>query len=298
MNLLQLIQQTCNELGINPPAAVVTSQDPQIRQLYALLNRHGHDLVRQFDWQRLDKEFILTTLAFDVQATLILNSPVVAVPSTAGITTNFSANGIGVQPFAQVLSVDSSTQFTMSMAAVQGGLQTVTMAQTAYPLPSDWMKQIPQTEWDRTNRWPMLGPKSPQEWQSYKSGIVYAGPRERFRIQSGAIQITPAPPTGLTFSYEYISSAFVIDVSGGYKQSFTADTDTNIFDDSLMVVGLKMRWKAAKGLDWSAEGQEFNLLLSGIKAQDKSAPKLSLSPTLGSIYLGYDNIPDGSWVAN
>lgn len=298
MNLLQLVQQAYNELGLsNPPVAVVTSQDPQVRQMYALLNRHGHDLARQYDWQRLDKEFIISTLAFDVQATLTLNSPVVTMPSTTGITTNFSLTGIGIQPFASVLSVDSATQITMNMVANQGGVQTVTMAQTAYPLPSDWLKQVPQTEWDRTNRWPMLGPKSPQEWQSYKSGIVYAGPRERFRIQNGAVQISPPPPTGLTFAYEYISSAFVQESTGTYKQSFTADTDTCIFDDSLMVVGLKMRWKGAKGLDWSAEGQEFNLLLSEIKAQDKSSPKLSLAPVLGDIYLGYDNIPDGNWVA-
>lgn len=297
MNLLQLIQQTCNELGITAPTAVVSSQDPQIKQLYALMNRHGHDLSRQYDWEMLNKEFILNTLAFNVEATITQNSAVVVVPSTSGITTNFSVTGNGIQPFASVASVDSGTQFTMNMVALQSGVQTLTMAQTAYPLPSDWLKQVPQTEWDRTNRWPMLGPKSPQEWQSYKSGIVYAGPRERFRIQLGALQISPPPPTGLTFAYEYISSAFVAGADGTQKSSFTDDTDTCIFDDSLMIVGLKMRWKSAKGLDWSAEGQEFNLLLSQIKAQDKSSPRLSLSPVAGSVYLGYDNVPDGSWAS-
>ncbi|MDQ0084584.1 hypothetical protein J2W35_004953 [Variovorax boronicumulans] len=298
MTLLQLIQQVCNELGISPPNAVVSSTNPQIRQLYALLNRHGHDLARAFEWQRLDKEWIVNTVAFDIPATFTLNSPVVTTPSTTGITTNFGLNSSNTTPFTTVISVDSPTQFTMNMPSTIAGLQTVTMSQVAYPLPSDWLKQIPQTEWDRTNRWPMLGPKSAQEWQSFKSGIVYAGPRERFRIQGGALQISPPPPNGLTFAYEYISSSWVGDVSGTTKPAFTADTDTTIFDDSLMIVGLKMRWLRAKGLDFSVEMQEFNNLLSTIKAQDKSAPKLSLSPVSGSIYLGTANIPDGNWSAS
>ena len=44
--------------------------------------------------------------------------------------------------------------------------------------------------------------------------------------------------------------------------------------------------------------QEFNGLLATIKAQDKSAAKLSLSPVNGSIYLGTSNIPDGNWQAS
>jgi hypothetical protein len=297
MTLLELIQQTCNELGITPPNAVVTSTDPQIMQLYALLNRHGHDLSRQFEWERLDKEYRITTVAFDITATLTLNSAVVTTASTAAITTNFGVDGNGIMPFAGVLSVDSATQFTMNMPATAEGSQTLQMSQVAYPLPLDWLKQIPQTEWDRTNRWPMLGPKSPQEWQSYKSGIVYAGPRERFRIQSGAFQVSPNPPNGLTFAYEYMSSAWVIDDNGTYKQSYSADTDTNVFDDSLMVTGLKMRWLQAKGLDYSFAAQEYTQLLALLRAQDKSAPKLSLSPIEGNIYLSPANIPDGSWFA-
>lgn len=298
MTLLQLIQQVCNELGINPPNAVVSSTDPQIRQLYALLNRHGHDLARQFDWEKLDKEYLLTTVAISNTATTTNNSAVVTMASTTGITTNFGVDGVGIPPFALVQSVDSSTQITMNMRATQSGSSTLTFAQVAYPLPSDWLKQIPQTEWDRTNRWPMLGPKSPQEWQSFKSGIVYAGPRERFRIQGGAFQVNPPPPNGLTFAFEYISSAWVLNAGGTYQQSFTADTDTCVFDDSLMVVGLKMRWLRAKGLDFSVEIQEFNTLLTTLKAQDKSAPKLSLSPFGGTVLLGYDNVQDGNWPAS
>lgn len=296
MNLLALIQQVARELAIGVPAAVVSSVDPMIVQLYALLNRHGHDMSRQFEWERLNKEYLLTTVAFNLSATTTTGSAIVTMASTTGITTNFGVAGVGIPAFALVQSVDSPTQITMNMPATasRAGV-TLTFAQVSYPLPSDWLRQIPQTEWDRSNRWPLLGPKSPQEWQSYKSGIVYAGPRERFRILQNAFVINPPPANALTFAYEYISNAWVIDAGGTYKANLSADTDTWVFDDSLLVAGLKMRWKQAKGLDFSFEAQEYGALLQGIKAQDKSAPTLSLSPVSGSIFLSTGNIPDGNF---
>lgn len=299
MNLLGLIQQVYNELGgLNTngvPTAVVSSQDPTVKQMYALISRQGHDLARQFDWQALNKEYIIQTVATTKSVTLVQGSYQATMASTAGLSANYGIDGSGVNPFTSVVSVDSGTQITMNMPALSSGVFTLNFAQTNYPLPSDWLKQIPQTEWDRTNRWPLMGPKSPQEWQSYKSGIVYAGPRERFRILGGAVTISPPPPNGLLFAYEYISSAWVIDASGTRKQTYSADTDTCVFDDSLMVSGLKMRFKQAKGLDFTAEAAEYGQLLNALKAQDKSAPKLSLSPFYGNPLLGYENIPDGSW---
>lgn len=297
MNLLQIVQQAYGELGLTPtPQAVMSSTDPQVVQMLALLQRHGRDLCRQFDWERLDKEFLITTVAVEQAGTTVNGSAVITgIPSTAGLSTSYQVAGVGIAPFAQILSVDSSTQVTMNQVAQASGTSTLTFAQTAYPLPSDWLKQIPQTEWDRTNRWPMLGPKSPQEWQSFKSGIVYAGPRERFRIQGNAFNVNPPPPNGLTFAFEYISNAWVTSVDGVSSTQYAADTDSAIFDDSLMVAGLKVRWKQAKGLDYTFDGQEYAELLQQIKAQDKSAPKLSLSPVAGSIYLSTANIPDGNW---
>lgn len=295
MNLLELIQQTTNELGLGAPTSVVSSSDPQTKQLFALLNRLGVDLVRQFDWQRLDKEHILTTVANNLSATTVQGSAVVTVADTAGLSANYGIWGMGIQPFAQIVSVDSATQVTMNMPATVSGTNTLQFSQTQYPLPSDWKKQIPQTEWDRTNRWPLMGPQSAQDWQSFKSGIVYAGPRERFRILGNTIAVNPPPPNGLVFAFEYISKSFVVGAGGVAKSSFTDDTDTCVFDDSLMVSGLKAKFKQAKGLEASFEIGEFVSLLDQCKAQDKSAPKLSLSPWGGSVLLSTANIPDGNW---
>ena len=296
MTLLELVQQVCDELMIQRPQTVAGSTDPQIRQLLALLNRLGVDLSRQAQWQRLNREHILTTVAINQTGNTVAGSNVITgIPSTVGITPQFSVNGPGTTPFAQVTSVGAN-QVTLNMPMTE----TLTGAsfqfsQVAYDLPSDWLSEIPQTEWDRTNRWPLLGPQSPQDWQSFKSGIVHAGPRQRFRIQENQILINPPPPNGLLFSLEYISNGWVINSVNQRLPRFTNDTDTAIFPDSLLITGLKAQWKAAKGLDGTFDIAEFRVMLDTIKAQDKSAPKLSLSPQPGEVLLSVANIQDGNW---
>lgn len=300
LTVLELIQQTTQELGIQSPNQVVGSTDAQILQLLALLNRLGWDLCRQYEWQRLNKEHILTTVSYTLEGTLTEGSPVITgISDTSNLSTQFGVGAPnGVMAFSQIVSVDSGTQVTMNMNATESGTFDLQFAQVEYNLPSDWKKQIPQTEWDRVNRWPLMGPQSPQAWQSFKSGIVYAGPRERFRILDQTIAINPLPPNNLQFAFEYISNAWVRSSSGVEKTSFTADTDTCVFDDSLMITGLKAKWKAAKGLDGTFDLGEFRAMLELCRSQDKSAPKLSLSPVGSTILLTTYNIADGSWPSN
>lgn len=299
MTLLKLVQQVCDELMIQRPQTVAGSTDPQIRQLLALLNRLGVDLSRQAQWQRLNREHILTTVAINQTGNTVAGSNVITgIRSTVGITPQFGVNGPGTTPFAQVTSVGANqVTLNMPMIATLTGA-SFQFSQVAYDLPSDWLSEIPQTEWDRTNRWPLLGPQSPQKWQSFKSGIVYAGPRQRFRIQENQILINPPPPNGLLFSLEYISNGWVINSVNQRLPRFTNDTDTAIFPDSLLITGLKAQWKAAKGLDGTFDIAEFRVMLDTIKAQDKSAPKLSLSPQPGEVLLSVANLSDGNWPGN
>ena len=296
MTLIELVQAVCDELMISRPSVVALSQDPQIRQLYALVNRLGTDISRQAPWQMLNREHILTTVAIDTTGDTTAGSAVISnIPSTVGITTQFSVSGPGTVPFAQVISVGTGTvTLNMPMTETQTGA-ALEFSQVDYTLPSDWLREIPQTEWDRTNRWPLLGPQSPQDWQSFKSGIVYAGPRQRFRIQQGTLSINPPPPNGLLFAFEYISNGWVESDAGDRQQRYESDTDSALFPDSLMITGLKAQWKAAKGLDGSFDLGEFRGLLEQMKAQDRSAPALSLSPYGGSVLMSNANISDGNW---
>lgn len=296
MNLLDLVGSSMGELGFDAPVSVASSADPQVRQFYRLISRLGVDLCRQYDWQRLTTEGLINTVAVSKTVTTVQGSPIITMADTSGLSANYGALGLGIRPFSQIVSVDSATQVTMNMGAQSSGTNPIQFSQVQYPLPSDWGHEIPQTEWDRTNRWPLVGPQSGQSWQSFKSGIVYAGPRIRFRIMGNAITLNPPPPNGSIFAYEYVSKAYVVDATGARKTAFSADTDTVLFDDSLIIVGLKVKFKQEKGLDFSFDLAEFKGLLDQCRAQDQSAPTLSLSPSFGNILMTTANVPDGNWV--
>ncbi len=298
MNALKLVQQVCDELALFRPTALIGSADPQVRQLLALLNRLGADITRQTEWNRLDKEYLFVTKAFTLTGTITEGSKVITgLPTTTALSNQFTILGTGIQPFAQVVTVNNLTEITMDMEAEKSGTFAFEFAQNLYDLPADWSRQVPQTEWNRSQRWPLLGPRSSQEWQTYKSGIVSAGPRQRFRILNNQLAINPSPPDGQTLSFEYISNGWVQGTDGTAKTEITADTDTFIFSDSLLITGLKSQWLQAKGLDPTFSLGEFRWLLEQEKSTNKSAPKLSLGAIAGSVLLTEENAFDGNFPA-
>jgi hypothetical protein len=71
MTLLTIIQRTCDLIGVARPAAVVTSTDQTVRQLYALANEEGDSLASSFNWQALRSQYTFTTQASAVQASAL-----------------------------------------------------------------------------------------------------------------------------------------------------------------------------------------------------------------------------------
>lgn len=295
MDLLNIIQSTCMELGLDSPKFVVGNEDRTTVQMLALLNRSGHDLVRNYEWQRLNMEFLLITKGEKIKSgeTTIGSNVISKIEDTSDLSKGYGVSGIGIQNFSSVLSVENDS-ITMSMPAKETKSQMLRFYQFSYPLPEDWNRQVPQTEWSRTNNSPVYGPKSSQEWQAYKSGVgSCSGQSQIFRINNNSIEIYPSENDGMVFSYDYISSYWVKESDTGKKKPyFTKDSDTCVFDDSLMISGLKTRWMQAKGLDYSFNIQEYASLIESCQAQDRSAPKLYMSPKL---FMEEVNVQDGSF---
>lgn len=70
MNLLTLVQDVADLLGIPRPASVYGSLDAGVRQLLQLANREGRELSARYPWQVLTNEATFTTVATESQGTL------------------------------------------------------------------------------------------------------------------------------------------------------------------------------------------------------------------------------------
>jgi len=292
--MLQLVQQTTAELNLSVPSFVIGNQSQDVQQVLALMNGAGYDLVKEHDWQALELEYrfytnAITTTCDTTNGTYLLNN----IPSTAGLDSNYSIVGTSVPQDTYVDEVINSTSLTtsqLSSATSVGG--SVTFSRTIYPLPPDYETITDNTHWDKTKHWQMLGPVDAQQWQWLKSGYISTGPRVRWRILGNKFQIWPPYNTQEYLGFEYRSKGFVRSATNEVKNSFTADTDTTVFDDRIMVLYTKLKYFQIKGFDTTALYQEYMRYLSIAKANDKGSATLSFAPQPSAVLIGWANIPD------
>jgi len=298
--LLQLVDQMSAELGLTQPATVIGSSNNQTIQILALANRLGKDLVRDFEWQRLVQAYIWQTqVAVSTTGNITAGSKVITnIPTTAALSVGNVITGTGQTPYAEILTIDSSTQVTLNApVATSTSSVSMTFAKQDYDLPGGYDRMISDTNWDRTDHWRNLGTKSSQDWQFLQGGIISIGPRERYRIYNNKFRIFQALTTVYNFSFEYVSNWWVCATGSdqGTKSAYTADTDTCVFPDDLMLAGLKFYFLKAKKLDYAVELGEFMRSLSYCKAQDVPVSAMSLAPVGMNQLVGPWSVQDGNW---
>ena len=298
--LLQLVDQMSGELGLTQPASVIGSSNNQTIQILALAQRLGKDLVRDYEWQRLVQAYIWQTQnAVSTTGNITANSKVITnIPSTAALQVGNVVTGTGQTPYAEILTIDSSTQVTLNApVATSTSSVSMTFAKQDYDLPGGYDRMISDTNWDRTDHWRNLGTKSSQDWQFLQGGIISIGPRERYRIYNNRFRIFQALTTVYNFSFEYVSNYWVCAAGSdqGTKAAYTLDTDTSIFPDDLMLAGLKFYFLKAKKLDFTVELGEFMRTLSYCKAQDVPVSAMSLAPVGMNQLVGPWSVQDGNW---
>lgn len=182
-------------------------------------------------------------------------------------------------------------EFPFSTVALQGD----------YTLPDDWGYFIDQTQWDRTNHWPLLGPKSPQEWAWLKGGLIASAPRTRFRVQDGVFKIWPVPAAGATpisIAMEYMSRYWVQKADLSYTDMVTADSDIVRYNPWLVIKYVKLKFYELKGFETGAMQSDFMRMFSSLTGKDVGAPILSLTRSSTNQYIGPWSVPDGSWNVN
>ena len=291
--MLELMQQTSSELGLVAPTYVAGNTQQDVIQLLALMNRAGYNLIKEYDWRALQKEYRFYTQAISTTGDGVNGSyNLLNVANTTGLSTKWQVTGTGIPQDCSIVSVSGSTvTLNQPLQATNVGI-ALTFGQMEYDLPSDYETITDRTQWDKTKHWEMLGPEDAQQWQWLKSGYISTGPRVRWRIYGEYFNIWPIMNTQEYLGYEYRSKGWVESSTGTVKNSFTADTDTTFLDDTIMVLATKLKFFQIKNFDTTSLQQDYERYLSVAKANDKGSATLSFAPYPSKVLIGYANIPD------
>jgi hypothetical protein len=291
--MLELMQQTSSELGLVAPTYVAGNTQQDVIQLLALMNRAGYNLIKEYDWRALQKEYRFYTQAISTTGDGVNGSyNLLNVANTTGLSTKWQVTGTGIPQDCSIVSVSGSTvTLNQPLQATNVGI-ALTFGQMEYDLPSDYETITDRTHWDKTKHWEMLGPEDAQQWQWLKSGYISTGPRVRWRIYGEYFHIWPLMNTQEYLGYEYRSKGWAESSTGTVKNSFTADTDTTFLDDTIMVLATKLKFFQIKGFDTTSLQQDYERYLSVAKANDKGSATLSFAPYPSKVLIGYANIPD------
>lgn len=239
---------------------------------------------------------------------LVAYTPIISnIADTTDVEANFwSVTGSTIPQGARVQTLDDASTITMNMEAVNSDAMSgieICLSKDTFPEPSgfDWFQN--RTMWDRTNRWELLGPTSPQMDQWHKSGIVVTGPRRHFRQlgpYANNFQIWP-PPTELTsplqLVFEYMSLNAVMTAgsrTGPFTQYFEGDTDQPILDDQAIIMGIKWMFWEIKGFgSYVTLQNRWVDYVDRLIARDGAAPTLQLAKRSAPTLISPANVQDG-----
>ncbi len=293
--MLQLMQQGFGEMGLNVPVSVAGNQTQDVVQGLALLNAVGYEAERKFIWQALTEQYITTVSYTTLTGSTTEGDTTMTLSSTASIDNTYGIQGAGINQACYVDSVTNGTTIELSQPATSDNTgQTYTLTKVKYAMPSNYDRQIDNTHWDKTKHWQMLGPETAQQWEWLISGYISTGPRIRYRIFGSYFQIWPFVAAAETIGFEYISNTWARSTLSVPKTSFTVDTDTCIFPDRMMVLGLKAKYFEAKGFA-PVFTPQYESELSIAYANDAGSQTLSFAPRVGGILITSANLPDSGY---
>ncbi|MGL4999522.1 MAG: hypothetical protein ACRC5T_11185 [Cetobacterium sp.] len=299
--LLQLVQQAANEIGLPEPLFLFGNQNDQEKQLIALAIREGKDFSsvanKNGGWQNLRKDYSFSTEILNTAGDTTVNSAIVNIPDTTGLDATWQVSGNGFPEYTMIVSVDSATQITVSNAcnATQVGIG-LNFGKIAYDIPSDFEYFVQRTFWDDRFKWELLGPITAQEKQVLRYGVIASGPRNKFYIRQDKMWLDPMPTSVNLIAYDYYSNHWCESSIGTTQKYWQTDADTYKLDEDCFIQGIKWRFLRAKGLDYSAEYQQYIDDVNKVIARDGGSRDLPLGGAGFRVnFLNSNNIPDAGY---
>ncbi len=134
---------------------------------------------------------------------------------------------------------------------------TVATAAQTSAIPTDFLRMVQDSVYNRTSNTRVGGPLNAGEWQMRQASLT-VNVYDEFMIRNGEFLITPTPAAGETIAYEYITK-YICANEGTEKTAFSDDGDEPYFDDELLILGTIWRYRKAEGTDYAEEKLEYEL---------------------------------------
>lgn len=160
-------------------------------------------------------------------------------------------------------------------------------------VPAAWDRFVSRSMWNRTRRWELRGPYSPQDWQAMKATQVQPY-INNFTVRGNDILIYPDPDADDTVAYEYISKNWCQSSGATPQSAWAADSDTGILPEETMSLGLIWRWKKSRGLAWEADYAEWDAACVEAEIRDGFVATVDFSASTRQRLPGVI-ISDGDW---
>lgn len=149
--------------------------------------------------------------------------------------------------------------------------------QTAFTLPNDYDRMLVKSDILDTQNWAWgyHRIKDMNEWLRQTAAGWNPLPGG-WILFGNEFQFVPAPKSGATAKYPYVSKNFATDTSGTPKASFTKDDDKFVLDERLMTLGLIWKWREQKRLDASGDEANFLKAFDEVAGKDKGSNVIAL----------------------
>lgn len=182
-----------------------------------------------------------------------------------------------------VLTLQAS--HTTTAAEDQGPITTIA--------PTSYRYIVNDTIWDRSGKLPIFPVDGP-DWQAIKATISSVSPY-RYRLRGGNLLVTPTPTAGLSWYFEYISSAWILNGASTKVRYFVADADTMILPEDLLLAGLRWRYLREKGLEYAELFSTYEKQVEYYLSHERPRGRLNMCPEYTATPGIY--IPAGSWIS-
>lgn len=281
--LLTISQAVAEFLSLPVPIDPAGSSDPNIRLMVRSVNLALHEMLNGYEWPVLLREGEITVVSD------VVLSPGPG-PSPGPSVGTYSESGYDDGGY------DEGSVTTLPGPPVGPPVQASTTL--GFDLPDDFFRFIDQTQWNRSMRFPAVGPVSPQTWMTYRVYPITANFTLTWQMREGQIWfLNPPPAPGHVFRFMYLSKSVVRDGDNAAvtKNKVQKNSDAVLLDPLLVALVARVKWLEAKGFDTTAATRDMILMWDTRTGADKGANILNMAGRGGGYpYISTGNLPDSS----